>query len=88
MYHNRTPPEEPPCDTCRETPLKENEDALRIFYLVRNQFIMGFNGPVEISHQAIHEAMRLYEVENKRECFEKVIILSGWWINEIAKRNQ
>jgi hypothetical protein len=47
---------------------------------------MGFNGPVSINHQAIYEAMRLYKIKNRRECFEKVIILSRWYIGEMAKK--
>jgi hypothetical protein len=88
MYHGRIPPEEPPCETCRELPLKENEDALRIFYVVSNQFIMGFNGPVEICHQAIHEAMKLYRIRNRKECFEKVLTLSRWWIGEMTNKGE
>ncbi len=86
MYHERTPPGEPPCETCKEIPFKENEDALNIFFLVRYQLIMGMNGPVEINHLAIHEAMKLYEVKKPQECFEKVLILSRWWINEITDK--
>jgi hypothetical protein len=49
---------------------------------------MSVNGPIEINHQAIHEAMRLYRIEKRRECFEKVIILSRWWIGEITKKGK
>lgn len=86
MYLNREPPEEPPCEKCRETPLEENKDAINIFFLIRHQLIMGMNGPVDINHQAIHEAMKLYNIKNKRECFEKVLFLSNWWIGEITSK--
>ncbi len=88
LYHGRTPSEEPPCETCRELPLGENEDALRVFFVVQNQLIMGFNGPVEINQQAIHEAMRLYRIRNRRECFEKVLTLSRWWINRMSEKHE
>jgi len=42
---------------------------------------MGFNGPVSIDQNAIHNAMNLYEIKNKKECFEKVRILGRWWID-------
>ena len=48
---------------------------------------MGMNGPVDVNHQAIHEAMRLYKIKKRRECFEKVTILARWWINKISEKN-
>jgi hypothetical protein len=88
MYSNRIPPEAPPCNTCKELPSEENEDAVNIFELVKYQLIMSVNGPIEINHQAIHEAMRLYRIEKRRECFEKVIILSRWWIGEMTRKGK
>ena len=41
---------------------------------------MGNEMPIDINHQAIHEAMRLYEVENHKVCFEKVLIMGAKWI--------
>lgn len=86
MYAGRTPPGEPPCTTCRESPEEENEDALKIFFLVRNQLIMASNDPIDINHLAVHAAMDLYQVQNRRECFEKVINLAGYWIRELLAR--
>jgi hypothetical protein len=88
IYARRNPPQDPPCEICRELPEQENEDAERIFFLVRDQFIMGMNGPISISHEAIHEAMRLYRIKNRRDCFEKVLILSRWWIEKIREKNE
>jgi hypothetical protein len=88
VYSNRKPPEEPPCETCRETPLEENEDAINVFFMVRYQLIMGMKGPLDINHQSIHEAMRLHKVERRRECFEKIVTLSRWWIDEIANKEK
>ena len=77
MYADRIPPGEPPCVTCKELPKEENEDALRIFFMVRNQIIVGPQGPIEINHMAIHAAMELYQIQKRQECFEKVVAL--WW---------
>ena len=84
------PPEEPPCETCKEVPFEENKDAIEIFFLVQDQFIMGMNSPIGVKQGPIHEAMRLYKIKNRRECFEKVMFLlkppdwtglkSLWWI--------
>jgi len=81
MYEKRKPPEQPPCKTCYIGPLPENADAIKIFFVVQDQYIMGMNGPVSINQNAIHNAMSLYDVKNKKECFEKVRILGRWWIN-------
>lgn len=88
MYAERIPPGTPPCDNCRVEPKEENADALMIFFLVQNQFIMGANGPIDINHLAIHSAMDLYEVKDRRECFKKVLRLARWHINRIMEKNE
>ena len=79
------PPEQPPCDTCRPAYFEENDDAVKIFFLIRNQLIMGNEVVIDINHQAIHEAMKLYEIKNRRECFEKVLAMSGKWIERLRE---
>ena len=86
MYENRKPPESPPCETCRVDPASENEDALRVFFMVQDQYIMSEGGPVAINHLAIHEAMRLLKIKNRLECFNKVRILANWWLKDIRER--
>jgi hypothetical protein len=88
LYGMRNPPEDPPCETCKETPLKENENAIRIFAIVRHQFIVGMGGPIDVNHLSIHEAMRLYGIKNKKECFEKVLTLSEWWLSRIRETSE
>lgn len=91
--------EKPDCSTCRTLkgdnwseedclkclpPLEEeNEDAAQIYLVVQTQYIMGFNGPVALNQLAIHEAMKLYRIRNRRECFEKVLRLSQHFIEKI-----
>ena len=43
------------------------------------------NGPVSIDQNAIHNAMELYGIENRQQCFEKVIVLSRHFIRKEAK---
>ena len=86
MYIERNPPDAPPCSVCRILPEPENTEALKIFFLTQNQFIMGVNGPVDINHLAVHAAMELYGVKNRRECFGKVMRLNYWWIDRISAR--
>lgn len=86
MYENRNPPEQPPCDTCRVDPVKENEEALRVFFMVQDQYIMSEGGPVAINHLAIHEAMRLLKIKDRLKCFNKVCKLSRWWLEQVQER--
>ena len=90
MYHGRTPPDEPPCETCREVPREEDKDALNIFFLVRDQLIMSMNGPISVNQLAIHKVMEHFphKIENYFECFEKVLTLSRWWIGEITNKGE
>ena len=86
IYADRMPPEEPPCSTCRVEPLEENRDALRIFFLVRYQLIMGFNGPVDINHAAIDSAMKRERIEDTG-CFNKVLSLGHWWVEQMRNKD-
>ena len=88
MYAERTPPGDPPCITCREVPEEGNEEALGIFFLVRNQLIMGSGGPVDLNHLAVYSAMDLYQVKNRIECFEKVLKLASFWIGEVLAKKE
>jgi len=78
--------EDPPCETCRPEFLEENDDAVKIFYLTRNQLIMTESGPIDIMHEPIHSAMKLHGVLNKKECFEKVLLMSNNWITRIREK--
>jgi len=56
----------------------ENRDAVDIFMICQNQLIMApLGGAIDINHMAVHEAMRLYRVRDKRTCFEKVLTLAN-----------
>ena len=85
VYGGKEPPEEPPCKECRVELLERNEEAAQIFSLTRSQLIMGFNGPIDVNHLAIHSAMDLYGIKSRRKCFEKVLSLSRWWLKKISE---
>jgi len=84
LHGNKTPPQEPPCETCRPDVLAENTDALTIFSLVQGQWIMGPGGPVDINHLAVWEAIDRYGVKEKTATFGKVVTLSRWMLERIA----
>ncbi len=81
-------PGDPPCEDCWVELLPANESAHRIFNVVRNQLIMSFGGPIALNHSAIHEAMRLYRIKNRRLCFEKVLILGQYSISKMNEKNE
>jgi hypothetical protein len=45
----------------------------------------GMGGPVGIMQSAIHEAMKLYRIEFKQECFEKVVEAGRYFIQKAAE---
>ena len=47
--------------------------------------IIGNDVAIDINHQAIHEAMRLYEVEDRKACFEKVLSMGAKWIERLRQ---
>jgi len=65
--------------------LPENEDAERIYLLVQDQIIMGMGGAVALNQMAIHEAMRLYDIANPQDTFEKVVAVGR---HMIARQNE
>lgn len=66
--------------------LEENIDAYKIFRMVQYQFIMSVDGPVDINQLAIHAAIDLMGIKDRLTCFEKVIYLTRWWVNNIIKK--
>jgi hypothetical protein len=42
---------------------------------VQDQYIMGMGGAVAINQMAIHAAMDLYQIEDRKTCFEKVVMV-------------
>lgn len=66
--------------------MPENEDAERIYFVVCDQYIMSQGGPMSLNQVAIHEAMRLYKVVDKKGCFEKVVSLGRHIIAKEAEK--
>jgi hypothetical protein len=78
---------DPPCEICRVDLLPENNSAQFIFYLTRYQLIMGMNGPVDIIHSAVRDAIRDYGVKDPLNCFEKILFLtSRWWLPKLREK--
>lgn len=47
--------------------------------------IVGMAGAVALNQMAIHRAMELYEIEDRRGCFEKVIALGRHFVRKQAE---
>lgn len=73
MYAGRTPPETPPCKTCKITPLPENEEAIQVFMECRYQFATPIpKQPIDISIPAVEASMRIHGVTDMPVCLSKV----------------
>ena len=65
------------CDICWPTLMPENYDAYQVYCVCQNQLIMGFIGPVAISHLAVWKIIDEYEIQDRIGTFEKVIAVSA-----------
>jgi len=80
------PPTEPPCSTCRVDLLPENEDAGRIYRMIRGQVITRHNGKydtiMDLNHVALWAAIDGYRIRDRIGCFEKVLTTFHHFQNE------
>lgn len=73
MYAGRTPPEQPPCKTCKIDTLPENEEAIQVFMECRYQFAAYIpKQPLDISLSAVEASMRIHNVKDMEGCLSKV----------------
>lgn len=73
---------------CLPPLLPDNYDAARVYLLTRGQLILSMSGVVDINQLAVHEAMKLYRIENRKECFEKVLRVAAHFIAEMREQNE
>jgi hypothetical protein len=69
--------------------MPENEIPALIFFKCKNQHIMGFNGPVDLDHQAIFKWMEIYNVpkEKHEETFEIIYAAYQNYYKAIMKKD-
>lgn len=70
------------CKLCIPEIMPENEDAERIYFVVQDQVIVGMGGPVALNQLAIHQAMELYDIEFRADCFDKVVAVGRHMIKK------
>lgn len=56
--------------------------------VTRGQLIFApMGGVVDINHLAVHEAMRLYRVADRKSCFEKVLKLAHHFLEKAREES-
>jgi hypothetical protein len=73
---------------CRPALFDENEDAITLYSIVQNQWIMGSGGPVDINHIAVWEAIDRHPVRDGLETFKKILALSRWMLGRINEKRE
>ena len=63
---------DPDCDECLPPLWPDNALPLEIYLKVQNQHIMGFSGPVDLNLESLFRVLDLYEVKDKKRCFDLV----------------
>ena len=67
--------------------MKENEDAVKVFFKVRGQVIRAFNGEydvaVDLNHLAVWAMIDACEIKDRMRTFDKVV--SAW---HLLKENE
>ena len=65
-----------------------NYDASRIYSIVQDQLIVSMSGAVAVNQMAIHAAMELYQIDDRIDCFEKVVAASREVIRRDHERSE
>lgn len=47
---------------------------------------MGFEGPIDLNHLAIHAAMKLGKIKDIEACYEKVLLLANYWLKKVREK--
>lgn len=68
-----------PCAKCGEPKLLEdNAQTWNLFRLCQNQVLFAPDGTLlGLNYPAVLEILRLYEVEDTKDCFEKIVYIFG-----------
>jgi len=94
MHSERTPPTTPICElgeSCRVELVRENEDAARIFMLVRGQTLRLWNGEqdieIDLNHLALWKAIEKFPggIKDEWGTFQK--ICRAWHESQKRKRD-
>ena len=63
--------------------MENNQEAISVYSMVTNQIIVtGMGNVIDIDFKAIDFIMNLYDIQNKKICFEKVVLLFRHFLDE------
>ena len=66
-----------------------NEEAVSVYIMVANQVItIGMGTIVDIDFNAIDFIMNLYDIKNRKVCFEKVVMLFRRFLEADKEENK
>jgi len=91
MYAERSPPSEPPCETCWVDLMEANKEAAHIYQIVLGQVRTRFNGEtdvvVDLDFNAVFGVMDRYPggIKDQWECFKKVMGAFYYFLKEGSK---
>ena len=79
---------EPPCLECMPLLLPENELALRVYEVVKTQYIMSFSGPVTLNILSVIEVVRLMGVrpDEQMKIVNQVMEIGMFYINKLNEK--
>ena len=63
--------------------LAANYDANKIYHAVQDQLIVSMGGAVAINQGTLIKVMELYQIDDRIDCFEKVVAAS----REVIRRD-
>lgn len=68
---------------CRPFLMEQNEDATKVYLATMNQVVTaGMGTIVDIDFNAIKFVMELYDIQDKKTCFEKVVGMFRHFLEE------
>lgn len=66
----------------RPIPIPSNEEIIHIYNLVRGQVRTSFGGVADLDYNAVLSVIDLYNIEDKRTCFERVVYAYRYFLRE------
>ncbi len=65
-----------------------NVAACNVYLMVQKQYIMSMNGPIDLNINAIMKVIETYEIPNKCECLEMVLMLGRHMIGVMREKEK
>jgi hypothetical protein len=76
----------PKCGKCLPDLMPENKVLFEIFWLVKNQHIMGPGGPIDLKIDILHSEIERRHIDDKQWCFDLVYAAYLSYLDDIKER--